>query len=62
VYKGYTTLRAEAALNVKDQVSHPYIPKYRIIAFYILIFTLLDRKLVHKRFWTEWYWTFPGKV
>ena len=60
LYKGNTT--SCSALNVQDQVSQPYRPKYKLILLYILIFMLLHRKLVHKRFWTEWYSTFLGKV
>jgi len=51
LYKGDTALCS--ALNLTDQVSHPYITKYKIIVLYILIFMILHRKLEHKGFWTE---------
>jgi hypothetical protein len=39
---------------VRDQVSHPYKTKGKIIVLYVLIFTLLNSRREDKRFWTAW--------
>jgi hypothetical protein len=45
---------------MSDQVSHPYKTKDKIIVLCILIFTFLCSQLEDKRFYTEWWQTFPG--
>jgi hypothetical protein len=44
---------------VRDQVSHPYKTRGKIIFLYILIFTLLYSELEDKRFCAEWQQAFP---
>jgi hypothetical protein len=44
-----------SSLNIRDQVSHPYRTTRNIIALYILIFMVLDRRREGRRFWYEWY-------
>ena len=48
------TLSLLSPLNLHDQVSHPYKTKCTIIVLYIINCILLDSKLKHKRFCTEW--------
>jgi hypothetical protein len=43
-----------SSLNVRDQVSHPYRTRSKIIVLYIQIFMLLDSKREDQTFWTEW--------
>jgi hypothetical protein len=45
--------------NVRDQVSHPYKTKGKIMVLYILIYLVLVRKWEDKRLWREWYQVFP---
>jgi hypothetical protein len=47
------TLSPCSSLNVRDKVSHPYKTTVKIIVSYILIFTVLDSRLEHKKLWTE---------
>ena len=47
------TLSLCSALNVRDQVSHPYKTTGTIIVLYILTFVFMDSKLEDKRFCTE---------
>jgi hypothetical protein len=48
------TLSLFSSLNVRDQVSHPYITIGKIVGLYILIFTFYDSRREDRRFWTEW--------
>jgi hypothetical protein len=48
------TLRVCFSLNVRDQVSHPYRTKGKIIVLYILIFRFFNSRREDRRFWTEW--------
>jgi hypothetical protein len=48
------TLSLCSSLNVRDQVSHPYRIKGKIIFLYILMFTFFDSRREDRRFWTEW--------
>jgi hypothetical protein len=44
------TLSRRPALNARDQVSHPYRTKGRILTLYILFFMFLDSKREEKIF------------
>jgi hypothetical protein len=48
------TLSLCSALNVIDQVSHPYRTTGKIVILYIHIFTFFDSRREYGRFWTEW--------
>ena len=48
------TLSLHCALNVSDQVSHPYKTTSKILVLYIVIFKFLDSKLEDKIFCTVW--------
>ena len=48
------TLSLRCALNVSDQVSHPYKTAGKILILYFLIFKFLDSKLEDKIFCTIW--------
>jgi hypothetical protein len=47
------TLSLCSSVNIRDQVSHPYRKKHKIIDLYILIFKFLESRLEERRFWTE---------
>jgi len=38
-----------SSVNVRDQVSHPYITAGEIIVLYIIIFTFLDSRLEDRK-------------
>jgi hypothetical protein len=40
--------------SVIGQVSHAYKTTGKVIDLYILIFTFLDSRGKHERFWIEW--------
>jgi len=42
------------SFDMRHQVWHPYKTTDKIIVLYILIFTVFDNRLEHKRFCTEW--------
>jgi hypothetical protein len=48
------TLSLYSSLNAKDQVSHAYRTKGRIIALCVLIFKLFVSRRNDRRFCTEW--------
>jgi hypothetical protein len=47
-----------SSLSVSNQVLYPYKWTDKIIVWYILVFTFLDRKLEDKRFCIIWWQTF----
>ena len=47
------TLSLRVSLNVSDRISHPCTTTGSIIVLCVLILTVLDGKLEHKRFFTE---------
>jgi hypothetical protein len=47
------TLSLCSSLNVRDQISDPYKTTSRIMFFYILTFTFLDKRREDKRLWTK---------
>jgi hypothetical protein len=48
------TLSLCSSLNVRDQVSHPYRTKGKLVVLYILIFMFFYSRHEDRRFWTEW--------
>jgi hypothetical protein len=50
----FSSASCPSFLNVRDQVSHQYRTKGKIMVLYILIVTFLHSRRKDRRFWTEW--------
>jgi hypothetical protein len=47
------TLSLRFSFSIRDQDSHPYKTKSKIIILYVLIYTYLDSRRGDRKFWTE---------